>query len=231
MIIKVCGLREPENIRAVAALGVDMIGFIFCKTSPRYVGYIPSHSGLQPDYASKTITALGKDGMKRPKRVGVFVNEMPQSIINAVYNYRLDYVQLHGEEPPTMIDNLRSTIDPDIRPGIKFIKAISVSSAGEVKRWRPYDGKADMLLFDAKGKSAGGNGTRFGWEALDAYGGDIPFLLSGGICPGDAERVLQFSHPAMAGVDLNSCFETSPGVKDVTLLSGFINEIRDRKHS
>lgn len=229
MIIKVCGLREPDNIRAVAGLGVDMIGFIFAKDSKRYVGYVPSHSGLQPDYASKTAKAFGKGAWKSPKRVGVFVNEMPQNIITAVYNYRLDYVQLHGEETPTLIDNLRRTIDPDIRKGVKFIKAISVSSEDDVKRWQPYEGKADMLLFDTKGDNAGGNGRQFCWDILKAYDGDIPFLLSGGIGPEDAEKVLQFSHPAFAGIDLNSRFETAPGVKDVEKLREFINIIRNRK--
>jgi len=229
MLIKVCGLREPDNIRAVSALGVDMIGFIFWKDSKRYVASVPSHTGLLPDYAGRTASALAQDATHRPKRVGVFVDEMPQNIITAVYNYRLDYVQLHGSESPVLIENLRRTIDPDIRRGVKFIKAISVANEDDVKRWREYDGVADMLLFDTKGEGVGGNGNQFCWNALAAYDGAIPFLLSGGIGPDDADAVLSFNHPAFAGIDLNSRFETAPGVKDVALLKAFIERVRNKE--
>lgn len=228
MLIKVCGLREPDNIRAVSALGVDMIGFIFWKDSKRYVASVPSHTGLLPDYAGRTASALAQDATHRPKRVGVFVDEMPQNIITAVYNYRLDYVQLHGSESPVLIENLRRTIDPDIRRGVKFIKAISVANEDDVKRWREYDGVADMLLFDTKGEGVGGNGSQFSWNALAAYDGAIPFLLSGGIGLDDADAVLSFNHPAFAGIDLNSRFETAPGVKDVALLKAFIERVRNK---
>lgn len=227
MIIKVCGLREPDNIRAIMGLGVDMMGFIFCKSSKRYVASVPSHTGLLPDYAGRTAAALRKNDTQMPKRVGVFVDEMPQNIITAVYNYHLDYVQLHGSESPVLIENLRRTIEPDIRRGVKFIKVISVGSEDDVKRWREYDGVADMLLFDTKGEAAGGNGCKFKWTVLDAYDGTIPFLLSGGIGLDDAENVLSFSHPAFAGIDLNSRFETAPGLKDVALLKAFISKIRN----
>lgn len=218
-------MREPDNIRAVEALGIDMIGFIFCKTSPRYVSSIPSYAGTIPDYAGDAACCATDGGRQRPARVGVFVNDTPQNIITAVYNYDLDYVQLHGNEPAVMIDNLRRTIVPGIQPGIKFIKAISVGAADDVKRWREYRGSADMLLFDTKGQEAGGNGSHFNWALLDAYDGDIPFMLSGGIGPDDAREVMSFNHPAMIGVDLNSRFETAPAVKDVALLENFIKEI------
>lgn len=225
MKIKVCGMREPGNIHAVESLGVDMIGFIFCKNSPRYVSSLPSHAGTIPDYAGDA-ACTGTDGGKhRSERVGVFVDDTPQNIITAVYNYKLDYVQLHGNETPEMIDNLRRTIDPDIRRGIKFIKAISVGAADDVRRGRGYGDTADLLLFDTKGRSAGGNGVQFEWAVLDAYDGDIPFLLSGGIGPEDAQAVLSLKHPKMIGVDLNSRFETAPAVKDFALLSKFIKEI------
>lgn len=229
MQIKVCGLREPDNIRAVATLGVEMIGFIFWEGSGRYVRSIPVRTGLLPNGAGQAASALsGKNGCK-PKKVGVFVDEMPQNIISAVYNYHLDYVQLHGSESPTLIDNLRHTIDPDIRKGIKFIKTISVATEDDVKQWRKYDGVADMLLFDTKGNAVGGNGSQFNWAVLAAYDGAIPFLLSGGIGPDDAEKVLTFNHPAFVGIDLNSRFETSPGVKDIDKLRTFIKQIRNRK--
>ncbi|MGN1376128.1 MAG: phosphoribosylanthranilate isomerase [Prevotella sp.] len=223
MIIKVCGLKEPDNIREVESLGVDMTGFIFYKKSRRYVSLLPSHAGTLPDYVGKD---LSDRGMSRSKRVGVFVDEMPQTIVSMAYNYALDYIQLHGDETTELIDNLRSTIVPDIRDDIKFIKAISVGSADDVKRWRKYDGKVDMLLFDTKGAHAGGNGTQFDWSVLDAYDGEIPFLLSGGITPEDAPAILNIRHPMFAGVDINSRFEISPGIKDINLIRGFVNKLR-----
>lgn len=222
MIIKVCGMRDAENIRQVASLGVDMIGLIFCRESSRFVSMLPSLAGILPDHARRGLVDIGGS----PSRVGVFVDDMPQTIVANVYNYKLDYVQLHGSESPTMIDNLRHTLDPDIRPGIKIIKAISVADEEDVKQWRQYRGHADMLLFDTKGERAGGNGHRFSWRLLDEYDGDIPFLLSGGIGLEDAEEIKGISHPLFAGVDLNSRFELSPGVKDVDRLAAFVRQLR-----
>lgn len=220
MLIKVCGMREADNIRAVAALGVDMIGLIFWPHSPRYVSNIPVGAGIIPDRPSLPKPAGAV------KTVGVFVDEMPQNVITAAYNYKLDYIQLHGTESPAYIDNLRRTLVPDIMPDVQFIKAISVREADDVKRWRPYADTADMLLFDTRCPCAGGSGRQFDWTMLDQYHGPLPFLLSGGIGPDDAERVLRFRHPQCVGIDLNSRFETEPAVKNIEALQTFINKIR-----
>ena len=221
MLIKVCGLREPSNIRDVENLDVDMVGMIFYKDSPRYVGMRPSMAGILPDYADEAFAAAS-----RRKRVGVFVDDTAQTVITCVYNFRLDCVQFHGDESPVLIDNLRRTIDGDIHRGITFIKTLSIRSAGDFGRWRIYSGHADMLLFDTRCLSFGGSGDKFDWSLLEAYDGDIPFLLSGGIGPDDAAAVLSIRHPMFAGIDLNSRFETSPAVKDIDKLRRFINEIR-----
>lgn len=227
MIIKVCGMREPENIRAVEELGVDMIGFIFVPQSKRYVRMISSNAGILPDYADERQNETSAAGKKAPLRVGVFVDDMPQNIITRIYNYNLDYVQLHGDESAVMIDNLRRSVDPDIHKGLKIIKAISVASENDVKRWREYEGHADMLLFDTKGDEAGGNGRHFDWELLNAYDGNIPFLLSGGIDIDDALEIRKIKHPMFAGVDINSRFETEPAVKDVEKTRNFIRLLKD----
>ena len=225
MKVKVCGLREPENIRDVEALGVDMVGLIFWKDSPRYVPMISAQAGIIPDYA-------WDQGARNPhssllsQKVGVFVDDMPQNIVTRVYNYHLDWVQLHGSESPVMIDNLKRTLIPDISPNVKIIKAISVSRREDIERWRPYQGHIDMLLFDTKCKSVGGSGEHFDWSVLDSYDGDIPFLLSGGIGPDDAERVKHFRHPQFAGIDLNSRFETAPALKDIHLINDFLEQSR-----
>lgn len=227
MIIKVCGLREPDNIHAVEQLGVDMVGFIFWPESPRYVHQIRSRAGIIPDYTSfSSERKAGQAEQKRAQRVGVFVDDMPQNIVTRVYNYHLDWVQLHGQESPVMIDNLRRTLDPDIHPGIRIIKAMSISSPDDLKRCEAFEGLADMFLFDTKSPSVGGSGKQFDWAILEDYQGQTPFLLSGGIGPDDADRIRSFSHPRLAGIDLNSRFETQPGVKDVELLSRFIDAVR-----
>ena len=218
LLIKVCGMRDLENIRALDTLGVDMMGLIFYPKSPRYVRSISVSAGIVPDRATS---------LQRPKAklVGVFVNEMPQTVITHAYNYRLDYIQLHGDETPTYIDNLKRTLIPDILPDVRIIKALSIREADDVKRWRQYEGHVDMLLFDTKCKTVGGSGEQFDWSVLQGYDGDIPFLLSGGIGPQDVESIKQFRHPMFAGIDLNSKFEDAPAHKDIDRLQKFITSI------
>lgn len=211
-------MRDADNIRDISALGVDMIGLIFYPLSPRYVQQFSSGAGIIPDYAP--------DMGKTPLRVGVFVDDMPQNIVTRVYNYKLDYIQLHGNEPRETLENLRATIDPDIKPKIKIIKAISVSSAEDIKKYKEYVGAADLFLFDTKCKTVGGSGELFDWQVLQAYDGDVPFLLSGGIGPDDAERIKNFHHPKCIGIDLNSKFEIEPALKDVEKLKQFLVKVK-----
>lgn len=211
-------MRDADNIRDISASGVDMIGLIFYPPSPRYVQQFSSGAGIIPDYAP--------DMGKTPLRVGVFVDDMPQNIVTRVYNYKLDYIQLHGNEPRETLENLRATIDPDIKPKIKIIKAISVSSAEDIKKYKEYVGAADLFLFDTKCKTVGGSGELFDWQVLQAYDGDVPFLLSGGIGPDDAERIKNFHHPKCIGIDLNSKFEIEPALKDVEKLKQFLVKVK-----
>lgn len=214
-------MRDADNIRDISALGVDMIGLIFYPPSPRYVQQFSSGAGIIPDYAP--------DMGKTPLRVGVFVDDMPQNIVTRVYNYKLDYIQLHGNELRETLENLRATIDPDINPKIKIIKAISVSSAEDIKKYKEYVGAADLFLFDTKCKTVGGSGELFDWQVLQAYDGDVPFLLSGGIGPDDAERIKNFHHPKCIGIDLNSKFEIEPALKDVEKLKQFLVKVKSKK--
>ena len=232
-------MRDANNIREVSTLGVDMIGFIFYPKSPRYVQMISSRAGIIPDYSEERIQQASKFGVgesmdgnealknvKQPARVGVFVDDMPQNIVTRVYNYNLDYIQLHGNEPRETCENLRATIDPDIKKGIKIIKAISVSTAEDIKKYREYVGAVDLFLFDTKCKTVGGSGEQFDWSVLEQYDGDVPFLLSGGIGPDDAERVKAFHHPKCVGIDLNSKFEIEPALKDVEKLKEFLLKVK-----
>ena len=202
MIIKVCGMRDADNIRAVQSLGVDWMGFIFYAKSPRNVSELP---GYLPVNA---------------KRVGVFVNEDPAVVSSRVKEFHLSIVQLHGTEDAPYIGRIRA-----LCPGITVIKALSIASAADLKQAERYFGMADYLLFDTKAKLAGGNGTQFDWSVLESYNGTLPFILSGGIGPQDANRINAFSHPMMAGIDLNSCFESSPAVKDPDALHTFLSKL------
>lgn len=234
MIIKVCGMRDAKNIREVDELDVDMTGFIFYKESPRYVRMISSQAGIIPDYSEERLKAAVNNSktpdpdpkFRIPLRVGVFVDEMPQTIVTRVYNYALDYIQLHGNESREMIENLKRTLIPDIAPNIKIIKVLHIGTAEDIARYKDYEGVADMFLFDTRCETGGGSGEQFDWSLLQAYDGCTPFLLSGGIGPEDAERIKSFSHPMCAGIDINSKFETEPGIKDVEALRQFISKVR-----
>lgn len=230
MIVKVCGMRDPENIRALEQLDVDWMGFVFWSESPRYVSMLHSRAGIIPDYNPLPGEHFKNEDdrpAKRPKRVGVFVDDMPQNIVTRVYNFELDIVQLHGQENTTMIDNLRRTLDPDIRPGVKVMKAISVATEEDLQRCEEYEGTVDYFLFDTKCDSVGGGGKKFQWNLLEAYRGNTPFILSGGIGPDDVAAVKAFCHPQCVGIDINSRFEIAPGLKDINAVASFIKQIRN----
>jgi len=224
MKIKVCGLREPDNIRAVAGLGVDFLGFIYAEKSPRSVYYDFDIDEFWMREKAKSSLPIGV------AKVGVFVNQDILDVTSTLVGADLTHIQLHGNETKRYIRELRKNLHAIGKDGVKIIKALSVEDEEGVKRWRDYEDVADMLLFDTKGKAVGGNGVKFDWGVLKAYDGDIPFLLSGGIGPDDAERVLCFHHERCIGIDLNSRFETVPGVKDVGKLRDFIEQIRNNEN-
>ena len=202
MTVKVCGMREPDNIRAVEQLGADWLGFIFWPRSSRYVSERPSYLPQQA------------------KRVGVFVDADMEDVLQHIADYSLHIVQLHGKESPDYIQTLRTAA-----PAALVIKALNVATPADLEQTKAYEGLVDYFLFDTKGPSVGGNGTQFDWTVLDAYHDTTPFLLSGGIGPDDASRVSAFRHPRLAGIDLNSRFEQSPALKDVNLLRRFLSQL------
>lgn len=217
-------MRDGQNIADVIAAGANWIGMIFYPKSPRFVSMIPTSAGIIPDKA-----APYTDVKADVKRVGVFVDDMAQNIITRVVNYSLDIVQLHGQESPTLIRNLRATIDLDIHRGIKFIKAISVGSSDDFNVCKQYEGVVDYFLFDTRCDTKGGSGHKFNWSLLDEYKGKTPFLLSGGISLDDVTDIKAIHHPQMIGVDINSRFETEAGVKDADKIRTFINELKQQE--
>lgn len=203
-LIKVCGMREAENIREVEALGIDVIGFIFWPKSSRCVS-------TRPDYLPVNA-----------KRAGIFVNEDIEQVRRIAVDYALDIIQLHGNESPEYARNLRNWI---------VIKAFNIASEEDLESTVIYDGAVDYFLFDTKGKAVGGNGEKFNWEVLASYNGQTPFILSGGIGPDDTERIQTFYHPQCIGIDLNSRFELSPGLKDITALRRFLSQLPHNSHN
>ena len=207
-LIKVCGMREADNIRAVEELGVDWMGFIFWPRSSRYVAERPA---CLPTKA---------------KRVGVFVDAPIDEVRAKVDEYTLDIVQLHGHEHPDYVRTLRADGGHPV-----VMKALSIATPADMAAYQPYEGLVDYFLFDTKCLTVGGSGRHFDWSLLAAYDGKTPFLLSGGIGPNDIPRLRDFlasSNPAAAhcaGIDLNSRFETAPGLKDITKLQAFIQSL------
>ena len=193
--VKVCGMREAENIREVEALGVDLMGFIFWPKSSRYVSE-------RPDYMPT-----------KCKRVGVFVDENIAQVKAIANEYSLDYIQLHGKENTDYVKTLE---------GYHLIKAFNIATPEDFKACQAYEGLVDFFLFDTKGKSVGGNGEKFDWSVLSAYQGDTPFLLSGGISPDDAASVRAIHHPKFAGVDLGCRRVIKQEMKNVEQLRKFI---------
>lgn len=217
-------MRDADNIRAVASLSIDFLGFIFYPQSPRYAQKAVPETELM----TNTATASRRNDIeaRKPQRVGVFVDETPQAIIAHIHNDQLDYVQLHGHELPEMIDHLKRAVISDNHHSLKVIKAFSISKPDDLLQTKAYEGIADLFLFDTPTESYGGSGKKFDWQMLQAYDGHTPFLLSGGIGPEDTDRIRTFEHPQCIGIDLNSRFETAPGIKDVEALRRFTEKLR-----
>lgn len=208
MMIKVCGMRDAQNIREVDALGVDMIGFIFWPGSKRYCAEKPAY-------------------LPNAKRVGVFVNAPISQIVEKVREYDLYIVQLHGDEDLAYVTKLHKELEAS---GLKqpiVVRAIQVSSRSQVIKANMWDGFVDGILFETPTNGYGGSGESFDWSLLSSYRGNAPFFLTGGIGPQSLEALKEFSHPRWAGVDLNSRFEIEPGLKDVARLKPFIEELRE----
>jgi phosphoribosylanthranilate isomerase len=207
MKIKVCGMTDRDNVNAIVAARPDYLGFIFYENSPRSVDEAVIHDTIQsvPDEIDK---------------VGVFVNEEIDKVLDIYRSYDLDYVQLHGDETEEYCAELKDE-------GAQIIKAFRIGTNFRFNRIFNYIPFIDLFLFDTKGDKRGGTGKKFDWKLLEGYAGDLPFLLSGGIAMSDIDAILKLGHPKLNGVDINSRFESAPGVKDVTSVLQFITKLRN----
>jgi phosphoribosylanthranilate isomerase len=204
-------MRNPENIRQLATLDINWIGFIFYKKSLRYFD-LP----IPPQEKNNSPLTINHSPLKR---VGVFVNASVEEMMEKAGQYKLDYLQLHGNEPADVCHTLH-------KRGYALIKAFPIETKEDLSKTLVYEDRVDYFLFDTKCNEYGGSGKLFDWSVLSAYKGNTPFLLSGGINPGCIREILQFQHPFFAGIDLNSGFEITPGLKDIGKLHDFIKEIR-----
>jgi len=208
MKIKVCGMGP--NLKAVAGLQPDYLGFIFWKPSARYFG-----------------TNI-KKGIAQHK-IGVFVDAEAEEVLDHVKSYDLDGIQLHGHESPEYCARLQGQLS-DVGRDLTVIKAFQIAPEFRFEGLSEYASFVDYFLFDAKGELPGGNGIGFKWELLSAYKGTTPYFLSGGIGPDDLAQIQAFlKEPASASchaIDVNSGFELKPGLKDIERLEPFVAAIQ-----
>ncbi|HFX18274.1 MAG TPA: phosphoribosylanthranilate isomerase [Flavobacteriales bacterium] len=202
MKIKVCGMRDAENIQALLALQPDFIGFIFYDKSSRHVG-----------------EKIPKLEYGKTLKTGVFVNEDLDKLLDIAQNNHLDVIQLHGNESPAYCQIIQ-------QKSYKVIKAFSIKQAADFKKCQDYINVSDYFLFDTKGPLPGGNGQTFDWSVLDQYQLNKAFLLSGGIKLSHLSEINKIKHSQIVGVDVNSGFEIAPAYKNINELKTFINEIR-----
>ncbi len=195
-------MKQSNNIKELLSLDIDMIGLIFYSKSPRFV------TDLDDEILLNSV----------PK-VGVFVNETADNIERISQKFRLSYIQLHGAESRDLCRNLR-------QKGYKVIKNIAIKTKDDFFITQEYEGEVDYFLFDTKCENYGGSGKKFNWELLKYYKGNEDFLLSGGIKPEMAKVISQISHPKFKGIDINSQFEISAGIKNVEKIKEFINQIK-----
>ena len=205
MKIKVCGMRDKNNIGQLIRLNPDYIGFIFHPESKRFV-----------DTIEEDILAIIPESIKK---VGVFVDEPINTLIEKYQRNKIDILQLHGNESPGYCSELKKLEIP-------VIKAFRIDEDFNFSRTSDYESSCDYFLFDTAGEKAGGNGLKFNWKLLNYYKGETPFFLSGGVGVEDLSSILQVSQSNFFGIDVNSKFETEPGKKDIGQLEVFFRKLR-----
>lgn len=218
MKIKVCGMRDPQNILKLAGLKPDYIGLIFYPPSKRYIA--------DPD--KNTLASLSSE----IRLTGVFVDEQQEVIIEKVFNYGLSAVQLHGAESPEYCRTLRIKFKK-FRPEkhVELIKAFGIFPGFDFSTLERYDDAVDFFLFDTKTSEHGGSGIAFDWTILDQYQGEKQFFLSGGLSPENIKGLVKLASKKIYALDLNSRFETEPGLKNIESLRSAFELIRARKIS
>jgi phosphoribosylanthranilate isomerase len=208
MRVKVCGMTQLEQIEELPGLGVAFAGFIFYPKSPRYV--------------FRHLTSAQVKKVNTINKVGVFVNASVDEVLLMVDECRLHMVQLHGDESPKYCEKIADYVS--------VVKAFRLSDNDSIE-WmiNPYMDVCDMFMFDTMGSGYGGTGKKFDWNMLKGSTIGKPFFLSGGIQPDDTQELMEFEHEPVAkalfAIDINSRFETAPGIKQMDKVATFVNEL------
>lgn len=205
MKIKVCGMKDPQNIYEIAAMKPDYLGFIFFDKSPRYI------ENLNPGVLESIGFGI--------KKTGVFVNMEPENILHTAKKFHLDALQLHGKETPSQCRVLKDH-------GFEIIKAFQVNDNFDFTLTLPYGEVCDFYLFDTKSAGWGGSGIKFNHEILRRYDFHQPYFMSGGIELQDIPNILNADFPLPATIDINSRFELYPGMKDLRLVARAIENVK-----
>ena len=208
MKLKVCGITQAEQLEQLDELEVDYAGLIFYEQSARYV---------LNKLKSKDIQSLNLS----LKKVGVFVNASEEDIMTQLEEYRLDLIQLHGDETPSFCKHISNYVS--------VTKAFRITKRNEQNiDWmvKPYEEFCDFYLFDTNRKGAyGGTGEKFDWEILNSHKINKSFFLSGGIGVDDVEKIKVFHHPFFYAVDVNSKVEIEDGIKDIAAITKLKQEL------
>jgi len=219
MKLKICGMKYVDNIQKVADLNPDYLGFIFYEKSKR------NFEGIIPEIP------------KSIKKIGVFVNEIPELLVSLVEEYDLQAIQLHGDESVEYIQKLKLLFEESRKEmsrkakgklkTVEIIKVFGIKDEFDFNSLEAYEDIVDFFLFDTKGKERGGNGVTFNWQILNKYTSKKPFFLSGGIGLEEVDevnKILKTDLPIYA-LDVNSKFETRPGLKSIGDIKKFTKEI------
>ncbi len=227
MQIGIIGLTDKDNIKAIEELGVDFIGLDFRADSERLVKMIMSRSGIIPDYSTNRITKLKEQILKTKSDsdvtadekscnyVGIFADDMPQTILSRIFNYKLSGVVLSGDEGSIMIDNLRRTIVPDIVRSISIIKELRIKEVSDMDSVGSYMGSADAFLFSFENIDVAR-------KATDAYKHDIPYYIAFRKDYDDNDLCDVLQHDNCKGLFAEDVFETSVGIKNPEEVALFI---------
>lgn len=209
MILKVCGLKDNQNVEQLLAVKPNLMGFIFYSKSKRFVTQLPP-------------SAL----TNKAQKVGVFVNESIENVLETVNKFQLHYIQLHGNETVDYCSKLFDKSKNNKTVNFKIIKAFAVDDNFNFIETIDFEPFCTYFLFDTKSANYGGSGQKFNWNILKKYTGNTPFLLSGGIKPQDAKLIKTFKHPQFVGVDINSGFELQPAIKNVAQIKQFKQQLK-----
>jgi phosphoribosylanthranilate isomerase len=210
VLAKICGITESDGLDAAVEHGADFVGFVFYTASPRFI--LPAAAAELADALPDEVT-----------KVGLFVDPTNAELEAALSEFRLDLIQLHGQESVERVDDIR------LEFGLPVIKALGIATAADVTAALAYEDHADWLMFDAKptpeDTRPGGLGRSFAWHLLQDWRGETPWILAGGLTPENVALAVEAS--GAGAVDVSSGVESAPGIKDPARIAAFLKAAKN----